>query len=263
MTRQEVYDYIVAQLAVPVNSITKVLNSFSKVLDFVSESTVDEVIPDWTNALTFQTDGSDAGEYTVYPDDNGKKRIFQTKVDDNINHEPPTDPDVTEDTFWLEISQSAGSAIKEWTAGIYGTGLIIVYHDHSEDGPGLYKLVDPVRPYESTDIEAEITAGDWEQIAVNKAYVDAAVVASVIHKRVATGTVGAATEVDISITWDTPFPDTNYSVVVSMEYTGAVNFTSFRADHVRSITTTGIVVRVINTSGAGKDGNIHAIAIHD
>jgi hypothetical protein len=165
MTRQEVYDYIVAQLVVPVNQVSKILNSFSKILDFIGDSTINNtIIPDWTNALTFNADGSGAGKFCLHPDNNGKKRIFQSKVNGNINHQPPVDPNITEDAYWIEISQSTGSAIKEWASGLYGAGLILVYHNHSAGTSGIYKLVNPTRPYASANIETEINAGDWEQV---------------------------------------------------------------------------------------------------
>jgi hypothetical protein len=173
MTRQEVYDYIVAQLAVPVTLVEKFLNSFSKVLDFITESTVTAIIPDWLSTLTFNTDGTGDGKYCLHPDTNGKKRIFETKTNANINNVPPTDPAITENTYWKEISQSAGSSIKEWAPGLYGEGYIIVGLNHSVHGRGLALLLDPVRPFNSTNIETEMAAGKWEFIAISKAYVDA------------------------------------------------------------------------------------------
>lgn len=128
------------------------------------------IIPDWTAMLTFQTDGSDAGKYCKYADTNGKKRIFETKVDDNLNHLPPTDPLVTENTYWKEVSASGSAAIPEWAAGVFGPGVVIVYHNHTTEGRGLYILIDPARPYASTNIETEITAGDWERITDKRTF---------------------------------------------------------------------------------------------
>lgn len=179
MTRQEVYNYIVGQLAVPVTLIEKFLNSFSKVLDFITESAVTDIIPDWTSTLTFNTDGTGAGKYCKHPDTNGKKRLFETKTSLNTNNSPPTDPLITENTHWREISQSSGSAIKEWAAGIFGTGLVIVFHNHSIHGRGLCQLLDPARPFQSTNIETEITAGKWSFIAIAKDYVDAQILANI------------------------------------------------------------------------------------
>lgn len=164
MTAQELKDYILTQLAVPVNQVIKVINSLFAIVDFTTTQ-VSTIIPDWTNALTFNTDGSGDGKYCKHPDTNGKKRIFETKTDGNINNAPPTNPIITENTHWTEVSSSSSAAIPEWSAGLYGPGLIIVYHNHSVDGRGLYVLLDPVRPFNSTNIETEITAGDWEPIA--------------------------------------------------------------------------------------------------
>jgi len=140
-----------------------ILEATQNIVEFFATEIAD-IIPDWTSILTFQTDGSDAGKYCKYADTNGKKRIFETKIDDNTNHLPPTDPVITENTYWIEVSASVSAAIPEWAAGVYGPNLIIVYHDHSVDGPGLYLLLEPVRPYASTDIEAETTAGDWQRL---------------------------------------------------------------------------------------------------
>lgn len=139
--------------------LTSVLNVISYFATQISS-----IIPLWTDSLTFQQDGSDDGRFCRYADTNGKIRLFETKVDDNTNNAPPTNPVTTENAFWREVSASASAAIPEWAAGIYGPGLIIVYHNHSVDGKGLYVLVDPARPYISANIETEITAGDWERI---------------------------------------------------------------------------------------------------
>lgn len=57
--------------------------------------------PLWTNSVTYQTDGTGAGAMCTHPDTMGNIRQFITKVDDNINQEPPTDPNVTENSFWI------------------------------------------------------------------------------------------------------------------------------------------------------------------
>jgi hypothetical protein len=139
--------------------LTAVLN----IINYFATQIAD-IIPEWTNALTFQTDGTDAGKYCVYADTNGKKRIWETLVDDNINHLPPSNPSTTSNAFWQEVSASQSAAIPEWAAGVFGPGLVIVFHNHSTDGRGLYALIEPVRPYASSNIETEITAGDWERL---------------------------------------------------------------------------------------------------
>jgi hypothetical protein len=162
MTKQDVINFIEG-LLIPglVNTITMIKEALYKILDFITESAVTE-IPDWANDIEFNTDGSGDGKYCFFLDSADKKRIFETKVDNNINHEPPSDPGITENDYWKEVSQGAGSAIKGYEAdALYGTGLIIVHHDHSIDGDGLYKLNEPTRPFFSTDIETEILAGKW------------------------------------------------------------------------------------------------------
>lgn len=121
------------------------------------------IIPDWEDDITFNTDGSGAGKYCKYPDTTGRKRIFETKTDGNINHLPPASGG--ENTYWKEISESASSAIKEWEAGVYGPGLIIVFHNHSTAGRGLYVLLEATRPFNSTNIETELAASKWERIS--------------------------------------------------------------------------------------------------
>lgn len=147
------------------------------IVDLVAATEID-LFPDWAVGLTFQTDGSDDGKYCKHPDTNGKKRIFETKVDDNIGNEPPTDPLITSDANWQEISQSAKSGIVEWSAGVYGEGLIVVAWNHSTEGYNHYVLTDPARPFTSVDIEAEITAGKW--VEFGKQARDQAIAAAVI-----------------------------------------------------------------------------------
>jgi hypothetical protein len=135
-----------------------------QIINFFASQLAD-IIPDWSSSATFQTDGTDDGKFCKYSDSNGRKRIFETKVDDNTNNPPPVDPNISENAFWLEVSSSASAAIPEWAAGVYGPGLVIVYHNHSTAGRGLYILLEPTRPFSSANIETEVTAGDWERIS--------------------------------------------------------------------------------------------------
>jgi hypothetical protein len=158
-----------------------VLTAVQQVISYFATQ-ISEIIPEWEDSLTFQTDGSDAGKYCVYPDTNGKKRIWETVGDDNINNLPPSNPATTSNAYWSEVSASATAAIPEWAAGVYGPGLVIVFHNHSIDGRGLYALIEPTRPFASSNIETEITAGDWERIggtatggpAIDEEYADIA-----------------------------------------------------------------------------------------
>lgn len=162
MTQTELKNFFRATLLAQ-RTIAQEFLALDAIVDFITQS-ITTGIPDWTNALTFNQDGSGAGAFCTEPDTNGNIRFWKTKTDGNINNQPPTNPLTTENTNWIEVSPGDGSAIKEWQAGPYGTGLIIVYHNHSVDGPGLYLLLDPVRPFNSTNIETEITAGDWARM---------------------------------------------------------------------------------------------------
>jgi len=162
MTATELKNYVRATL-IAQRTIAQEVLVFDELVDFITSS-ITTGIPAWTATLEFNTDGSDDGSFCTWPDTNGALRFWKTKTSANINNEPPTNPATTENTDWIEVSPSSGSSIKEWEAGIYGDGLVIVYHNHSIDGRALYILTEPTRPYESTNIETEITAGDWELI---------------------------------------------------------------------------------------------------
>lgn len=163
MTPQETKAYIAGRLTAPLTEVSRLIESFNATIDLVTALNTD-VIPTWTALLTFQTDGTDAGKYCKHPDSEGKVRIWETKVDDNIGNEPPVDPGTSEDANWKEISPSAAAAIPEWTPGLYGEGLVIVYHNHSTDGRALYVLLEPTRPFTSENIETEIPEGKWASL---------------------------------------------------------------------------------------------------
>lgn len=166
MTLTELQNLLTTNLTrVGANRISgpEILQSVQAVVDYFATQVAD-IIPDWTDSLVFQTDGSDAGKYCTYPDSNGTKRIFETKIDDNVGNAPPSSNAITENAFWREVSSSAVSSIKEWSAGLYGDGLIIAYYNHPIDGEGLYLLKNPARPFLSSNIETEINAGDWVRL---------------------------------------------------------------------------------------------------
>jgi hypothetical protein len=158
MSYNELITLLNANVNPPVLDSQKIADNDRAVLDYLLSQNSDD-FPDWSAGLTFQTDGSDDGKYCKHPDSNGKKRIFETKTDNNTGNTPPSDPLVNENTHWLEISQSAGSAIREYTPGIYGSGLVIVFFDND-----LYKLEEPVRPFASSNITTEILAGKWRNL---------------------------------------------------------------------------------------------------
>lgn len=158
MTALELKNYLRATLTAP-RAIAQEFLVLDEIIDFITQS-VTTGIPAWTAALTFNLDGSGAGSFSTLPDTDGNLRFWKTKTDANINNSPPTNPATTENTNWIEVSPSSGSAIKEWTAGVYGTGLVIVFFNNE-----LYKLEAATRPYNSVNINTEITASDWVKIS--------------------------------------------------------------------------------------------------
>lgn len=86
-------------------------------------------------------------------------RFWKSKTDNNQGNEPPSAAGTTQNTHWIEVSKAEANAIKEWVPGLYGAGLIIVYHNDA-----LLKLNVASRPFESVDIDAEITAEQWTDI---------------------------------------------------------------------------------------------------
>ena len=87
-------------------------------------------------------------------------RFWRSKIDQNTGNQPPSDPRIAENTFWIEVSKAEANPIKEWSPGIYGAGLVIVFFNDS-----LLKLNNPVRPFESVDISQEILNEDWVYIS--------------------------------------------------------------------------------------------------
>ena len=165
MTLAELKAYIATQLVAPVTLVQKVINCFYAVVDFITQSD-NSGIPAWINSLTFNDDGTGDGAFCTYVDVANKLRFWKSKTAGNINHQPPTAIDITEDTYWIEVSPANGSSIKEWAPGVYGEGLIIVFYDAAGDGsdPSLYKLTEPIRPFNSTNIDDEITALQWKKM---------------------------------------------------------------------------------------------------
>ncbi len=138
-----------------VRSISQEILTFDAVIDFISQS-INAGIPPWTNLLTFNNNGTGAGAFCTYPDTNGALRFWKSIGAANLGNQPPTNPAITSNAFWIEISPASGSAIKEWAPGLYGDGLIIVFYSEQ-----LYKLARPARPFESVNIITEIAAADW------------------------------------------------------------------------------------------------------
>lgn len=77
--------------------------------------------------------------------------------------------------------------------------------------------------------------------------------------RVPTGSVAGTGQVDVAVTWPTPFPDTAYTVVASIEIDEAGDSLTVR--RIRSRTTTGCVINVANAALTAKAGTLHVMAM--
>jgi hypothetical protein len=82
------------------------------------------------------------------------------------------------------------------------------------------------------------------------------------HERITTGSIGAGSTALITVTWDVAFPDTNYTVMASVE-DATTSSLSLSVVHVESKSTTDATVRVINNAVGSITGTLHIMAIHD
>lgn len=84
------------------------------------------------------------------------------------------------------------------------------------------------------------------------------------HKRVTTGSVAAGNTAEITVTWDTPFADTNYTVTASVVVANPGNAVPFlEIVHIDDIAAGSLNVRVVNGSAGALTGTVQVIAIHD
>jgi hypothetical protein len=82
------------------------------------------------------------------------------------------------------------------------------------------------------------------------------------HARISTGSIGAGSTAPITNTWVTAFADANYTVSASVVDSTASSL-SLSVVHIDSVTTTNVVVRVLNNAVGSLTGVLHLIAIHD
>jgi hypothetical protein len=82
------------------------------------------------------------------------------------------------------------------------------------------------------------------------------------HARITTGSIGAGSTAPITNTWVTAFADANYTVSASVVDSTASSL-SLSVVHIDSVTTTNVVVRVLNNAVGSLTGVLHLIAIHD
>lgn len=78
-------------------------------------------------------------------------------------------------------------------------------------------------------------------------------------KRVATGNILATLLAPITVTWDSAFPDTNYTISYSIVGPAGV----LSLDSITSVTAAGCTINVKNVSLGTNSGTLHVMAIHD
>lgn len=78
-------------------------------------------------------------------------------------------------------------------------------------------------------------------------------------KRVSTGTIAGAGSATVTVTWDTAFPNTNYTVSADVDDTD----NNLHARNVRNLLAESVQVRVLNTGLTPSSGTVHAIGILD
>lgn len=79
--------------------------------------------------------------------------------------------------------------------------------------------------------------------------------------RVTTGSVSGTGEADVTVTWATAFPDSNYTcdALVELDEDGE----ALRVRRMRSKTATQAVFNVVNNALGSRTGTLHATAIAD
>ncbi len=82
------------------------------------------------------------------------------------------------------------------------------------------------------------------------------------HGRVSTGSIAGVSDAAVTLTWTTPFADTNYTVTCSVQEADADTLT-LRFDHIEAVNTGSVVVWIVNTDASAKTGTVHCIAMHD
>jgi len=80
--------------------------------------------------------------------------------------------------------------------------------------------------------------------------------------RITTGSVGASSQAEVAVTFGVPLPDTNYTVMATVEEATAATDT-LKVLKVVSKSTTGCVVRVQNVNASARTGTLHVVAIGD
>lgn len=107
------------------------------------------LVAEWENTKTYELD-----ELATFGN-----RLWKSKDNGNLNNEPPSAPEVTENTWWIEQSPAEATKIPNYVTGTVFTETQVTV----EDNGTILKLIVPEieLPFTTADLEAEITAGKW------------------------------------------------------------------------------------------------------
>jgi hypothetical protein len=162
--RQYITDNIVGE---PGNrlEVQEIQTAFLKILDQIGSQNFENTIAEWDAGTTYDTPATSETSlnpaYADYLD-----RIWKSKIDSNTGNQPPSQPGTTEDSNWIEVSAAATGLLQDWKVGLFGEGLVLVYYSSANVSAGFFELQEQTRPFESTDFEAELTAGSWKQVGL-------------------------------------------------------------------------------------------------
>ncbi len=124
-----------------------ILTVISEIIDQLGASKFEGLFNDWLSNQSYDID-----HYSTF-----LNRIWKSKTNANLGNEPPSSTSVNENTHWVEVSSASSNPVNEWKPGLFGSGLIMVFWNDN-----LYKLTIGSRPFESVDIDTEITDGKWQ-----------------------------------------------------------------------------------------------------
>lgn len=81
-------------------------------------------------------------------------------------------------------------------------------------------------------------------------------------RRATTGSVAGSGQAEITVAWETPFADTNYSVIATVEE-GTAATDTLKVLKVASKTPEGVVIRVQNVNATARTGTLHVLGLPD
>jgi len=85
---------------------------------------------------------------------------------------------------------------------------------------------------------------------------------SVQAKRVSTGALLAGITTLITVTWDTPFADANYTCALTIKDSTGSSL-ALSIIHIETQTASAITVRILNSALITITGELHAVAVPD